>query len=85
LRQLFTSDIKALLLAKREIDIDYFEQLIDFNNLIPFVEAKSSVNRIIVTVWKYYICLNILSNIFSIEGISKVRKEIRNDKSPRSL
>ncbi len=41
LRLLFTSDIQALLLAKREIDIDSFEQLIEMTNIIPMIEENS--------------------------------------------
>ncbi len=50
LRLFFTSDIQALLLAKREIDIDSFEQLIDMPNIIPMIEENSSVNRKIAEV-----------------------------------
>ncbi len=50
LRLLFTSDIQALLLAKREIDIDSFEQLIDMTHIIPMIEENSSVERKIIEV-----------------------------------
>jgi len=37
-------------LAKREIDIDSFEQLIDMPNIIPMIEENSSVDRKIAEV-----------------------------------
>ncbi len=55
LRLLFTSDIQALLLAKREIDIDSFEQLIQMTNIIPMIEENSSVDRKIAEV-----CVNFM-------------------------
>jgi hypothetical protein len=50
LRLFFTSDIHAVLLAKREIDIDSFEQLIDTKNIIPLIEENSTVHATIVKV-----------------------------------
>jgi hypothetical protein len=50
LRLLFTSDIQAVLLAEREIDIDSFEQLIDAKNVIPLIEENSTVHTTIVKV-----------------------------------
>jgi hypothetical protein len=50
LRLLFTSDIQAVLLAEREIDIDSFEQLIEAKNMIPFIEENSTVHITIVKV-----------------------------------
>jgi hypothetical protein len=50
LRLFFTSDIQAVLLAKRQINIDSFEQLIDAKNIIPLIEENSTVHRTIVEV-----------------------------------
>ncbi len=50
MRLLFTSDIQAVLLAEREIDIDSFEQLIEAKNMIPFIEENSTVHITIVKV-----------------------------------
>jgi len=50
LRLLFTSDIQALLLAKREIDIDSFDQLIERDEIIPIIEHKSTTDRIVSKV-----------------------------------
>jgi hypothetical protein len=50
LRSFFTSDIQAVLLAEREIDIDSFEQLIDTKDVIPLIEENSTVHITIVKV-----------------------------------
>jgi hypothetical protein len=50
LRLYFTSDIQAVLLAKRQINIDSFEQLIEAKNVIPLIEENSSVYRTIIKV-----------------------------------
>lgn len=50
LRLLFTSDIQALLLAKKEIGIDSIEQLIETDNIKTMVEENSSAFRLIVKV-----------------------------------
>jgi hypothetical protein len=50
LRLLFTSDIQSVLLAKREIDIDSFDQLIDAKNIIPLIEENSTVHTTIIRV-----------------------------------
>jgi hypothetical protein len=50
LRLYFTSDIQAVLLAKRQINIDSFEQLIEAKNVIPLIEENSSVHRTIIKV-----------------------------------
>jgi hypothetical protein len=50
LRLFFTSDIQAVLLAKREINIDSFEQLIDAKNIIPLIEENSTAHTTIVKV-----------------------------------
>jgi hypothetical protein len=50
LRLLFTSDIHAVLLAERQIDIDSFEQLIDNMNVIPLIEENSTAYSTIVKV-----------------------------------
>jgi hypothetical protein len=50
LRLFFTSDIHAVLLAKREINIDSFEQLIDTKNIIPLIAENSTIHITIVKV-----------------------------------
>jgi uncharacterized membrane protein len=50
LRLFFTSDIQAVLLAKRQINIDSFEQLIDAKNIIPFIAENSTIHITIVKV-----------------------------------
>ncbi len=66
LRLFFTSDIQAVLLAKREIDIDTFEQLIDAKNIIALIEDNSTVHRTIVKVstdffelYSFSVCFNL--------------------------
>ncbi len=59
MRIFFTSDIQAVLLAKREIDIDSFEQLIDAKNIIPLIEENSTVHRTIAKV-----NIKIFTNLF---------------------
>jgi hypothetical protein len=69
LRLLFTSDIQAVLLAKREIDIDSFEQLIDAKNIIPLIEENSTVYRTIIEVsidffelYSLSVCFKLIEN-----------------------
>ncbi len=50
MRLFFTSDIHAVLLAKRQINIDSFEQLIEAKNIIPLIAENSSSHTIIVRV-----------------------------------
>ncbi len=50
MRLFFTSDIQAVLLAEREIDIDSFEQLIETKNIKPLIEENSTVHITIVNV-----------------------------------
>ncbi len=54
IRLLFTSDIQALLLAKRKIEIDSFEQLIERDNIMILIEANSSAYRIINDVFDFF-------------------------------
>jgi hypothetical protein len=64
LRLFFTSDIQAVLLAKREIDIDSMEQLIDAKNIIPLIEENSTVHAIVVNVSIDFFDLYFLSFFF---------------------
>ncbi len=50
LRLFFTSDIQAVLLAKRQINIDSFEQLINAKNIIPLISENSTAHTTIVKV-----------------------------------
>ncbi len=54
MRLLFTSDTQALLLAKRKIEIDSFEQLIERDNIMILIEANSSTHRIISQVFDFF-------------------------------
>ena len=58
LRLLLTSDIRAVLLAKREIDIDSFEQLINNKNVIPLIVEDSTIHRSILKVRIDFLELN---------------------------
>jgi hypothetical protein len=67
LRLFFTSDIQAVLLAKREINIDSFEQLIEAKNIIPLIADNSSAHTIIVKVSiDFFELLYTLSRFFLI-------------------
>ncbi len=50
MRLFFTSDIQAVLIAKRQINIDSFEQLIDAKNIIPLIPENSTAHTTIVRV-----------------------------------
>lgn len=50
IRFYFTSDIQALLLSKKEVNIDFFQQLINNKELVPMLVENSSVYRIIEKV-----------------------------------
>ena len=50
IRLMFTSDIQALLLSKREVNIDSFQELIDRPDITPIVEKNSGVYRILEKV-----------------------------------
>jgi hypothetical protein len=54
MRLLFTSDTQALLLAKRKIEIDSFEQLIERDNIMILIEANSSTHQIISQVFDFF-------------------------------
>ncbi len=65
MRLFFTSDIQAVLLAKREIHIDSFEQLIDAKNIMPLIVENSTVHTTIVKVsidffelYSFSVCFN---------------------------
>ncbi len=67
MRLFFTSDIHAVLLAKREINIDSFEQLIEAKNIIPLITDNSSAHTIIVKVSiDFFELLYTLSRFFLI-------------------
>jgi hypothetical protein len=76
LRLLFTSDIEAVLLTKRQINIDSFEQLIDAKNILPLIQENSIVHTTIVKVsidffelysFSVYFNLNISEYFFNIQ------------------